>query len=89
MPIETILIQEMIELADLEVQQEKNNLTEQKRFLSLNDLYDVLPFGKTKILKLIAANELPVMKVGKDYITTYNILEKWVEEHIGDEIYFE
>lgn len=79
----------MIELADLEVQQEKNNLTEQKRFLSLNDLYDVLPFGKTKILKLIAANELPVMKVGKDYITTYNILEKWVEEHIGDEIYFE
>ncbi len=83
------MIQEMIELADLEVQQEKNNLTEQKRFLSLNDLYDVLPFGKTKILKLIAANELPVMKVGKDYITTYNILEKWVEEHIGDEIYFE
>ena len=79
----------MIGLADLEVQQEKNNLTEQKRFLSLNDLYDVLPFGKTKILKLIAANELPVMKVGKDYITTYNILEKWVEEHIGDEIYFE
>ena len=79
----------MIELADLEVQQEKNNLTEQKRFLNLNDLYDVLPFGKTKILKLIAANELPVMKVGKDYITTYNILEKWVEEHIGDEIYFE
>nr|WP_270249283.1 hypothetical protein [Coprococcus catus] len=76
-------------MADLEVQQEKNNLTEQKRFLSLNDLYDVLPFGKTKILKLIAANELPVMKVGKDYITTYNILEKWVEEHIGDEIYFE
>lgn len=87
--METILIQEMIELADLEVQQDKNNLTEQKRFLSLNDLYDVLPFGKTKILKLIAANELPVMKVGKDYITTYNILEKWVEEHIGDEIYFE
>nr|DAE28795.1 MAG TPA: excisionase [virus sp. ctmTa7]DAU18396.1 MAG TPA: excisionase [Bacteriophage sp.] len=79
----------MIELADLEVQQEKNNLIEQKKFLSLNDLYDVLPFGKTKILKLIAANELPVMKVGKDYITTYNILEKWVEEHIGDEIYFE
>lgn len=78
----------MIELADLEVRQEKNNLTEQKRFLSLNDLYDVLPFGKTKILKLIAANELPVMKVGKDYITTYNILEKWVEEHIGDEIYY-
>lgn len=78
----------MIELADLEVQQEKNNSIEQKRILSLNDLYDVLPFGKTKILKLIAANELPVMKVGKDYITTYNILEKWVEEHIGDEIYF-
>ena len=82
------MIQEMIELADLEVQQEKNNSIEQKRILSLNDLYDVLPFGKTKILKLIAANELPVMKVGKDYITTYNILEKWVEEHIGDEIYF-
>ena len=78
----------MIELADSEVQQKRANSIEQKRILSLNDLYEILPFGKTKILKLIAANELPVMKVGKDYITTYNILEKWIEEHIGEEIYF-
>ena len=24
----------------------------------------------------------------KDYITTYNILEDWIREHIGDEIYY-
>ena len=58
------------------------------KILSQKDLYDVLPFGKTKIQQLIASNQLPLLKIGTDYVTTYNILEDWIREHIGDEIYY-
>ena len=58
------------------------------KILSQKDLYDFLPFGKTKIQQLIASNQLPLLKIGKDYVTTYNILEDWIREHIGDEIYY-
>ena len=58
------------------------------KILSQKDLYDVLPFGKTKIKQLINSNQLPLLKIGKDYVTTYNILEDWIREHIGDEIYY-
>ena len=58
------------------------------KILSQKDLYDVLPFGKTKIQQMIASNQLPLLKIGKDYVTTYNILEDWIREHIGDEIYY-
>ena len=60
----------------------------QNKILSQKDLYEVLPFGKTKIQQLIASNQLPLLKIGKDYVTTYNILEDWIREHIGDEIYY-
>ena len=58
------------------------------KILSQKDLYKVLPFGKTKIQQLINSNQLPLLKIGKDYVTTYNILEDWIREHIGDEIYY-
>ena len=51
------------------------------KILSKKDLYDVLPFGKTKIKQLIASKQLPLFKIGKDYVTTYNILEDWIREH--------
>lgn len=62
--------------------------TTDKRILGQNDLYEILPFGKTKIMQLIKAGELPLVKVGKDYITTFNILEDWIKNHIGEEIYY-
>ena len=58
------------------------------KILSQKDLYNVLPFGKTKIKQLIASKQLPLLKIGKDYVTTYNILEDWIREHISDEIYY-
>ena len=58
------------------------------KILSQKDLYSVLPFGKTKIKQLIASKQLPLFKIGKDYVTTYNILEDWIREHIGEEIYY-
>ena len=58
------------------------------RILCQQDLPKVLPFGKTKIQKLINEGQLPLVKVGKDYITTFNILEDWIKEHLGSEIYY-
>lgn len=60
----------------------------ENKILSQQDLYDVLPFGKTKVLQLIKSGELPLVKVGKDYITTFNLLEEWIKNHIGQEIYY-
>lgn len=65
---------------DLEVQE--------GRILKQSDLYDILPFGRTKTQQLIKSGELPLVKVGKDYITTYNILEEWIKNHLGEEIYY-
>ena len=72
-------------IKDLEVQAQTDY---RNKILSQKELYDVLPFGKTKIQQLIASNQLPLLKIGKDYVTTYNILEDWIREHIGEEIYY-
>lgn len=70
----------------------KNSETEceylEQKVLSQTDLYDILPFGKTKVQQLIKSGQLPLMKIGKDYITTFNILENWISEHLGEEIYY-
>lgn len=58
------------------------------KVLKQSDLYDILPFQKTKIQKLIKSGQLPLVKVGKDYITTYKILEEWISNHIGEEIFY-
>ena len=67
-------------MVDLEAQESK--------ILKQTDLYDILPFGKTKINQLIKSGQLPLLKIGNDYITTFNLLEKWIENHIGEEIYY-
>lgn len=74
----------------MEIQKE-NQLKEKivsAKILSQSDLYEALPFGKTKINKLIKSGQLPVVKIGKDYITTYKILEDWILNNIGGEIYY-
>lgn len=69
------------------VVRERHKIMENK-VLSQKDLYDILPFGKTKIKQLIKSGELPLMKIGNDYITTFSILEEWIKEHINEEIYY-
>lgn len=58
------------------------------KILKQTDLYNVLPFGKTKINQLIKSGELPLVKIGNDYITTFNVLEEWIKKHSGEEIYY-
>ena len=61
---------------------------EKNKILKQSDLYNILPFQKTKIQQLLRSGELPVVKVGKDYITTYSLIEKWISDNIGNEIYY-
>ena len=68
---------------DLEAQ-----VSNKERILKQTDLYEIIPFGKTKINQLIKSGELPLVKIGNDYITTFNILEEWIRNHIGEEIYY-
>ena len=65
----------------------KKNLST-SMFITQADLYNILPFGKTKIKQIIKAGCLPVVKLEKDYLTTYTLLEKWIENNAGKEIYF-
>ncbi len=58
------------------------------RILKQTDLYELLPFKETKVKQLIKSGQLPLVKIGKDYITTFNILEDWIKSNIGEEIFF-
>lgn len=63
-------------------------MEETNKILSQSDLYTILPFGKTKVQQLIKSGELPLLKIGKDYITTFHILEDWIKDNAGTEIYY-
>lgn len=58
------------------------------KILKQTDLYNIFPFQKTKVQQLIKSGELPLVKVGKDYITTFKLIEEWIANHIGEEIFF-
>ena len=53
------------------------------RILSQKDLYEILPFGKTKIKQMMASGALPLTKVGNDYITTFDMFQQCIAEHLG------
>lgn len=68
---------------------EKNIEDYRGKILKQTDLFEILPFKRTKILQLLRSGELPVVKIGKDYVTTYKLMEEWIEKHVGDEIYYD
>lgn len=52
------------------------------------DLLEFFPFGKTKLNQLLKAKALPVVKVGRHYITNEKELNDWFHKHKGTEIRF-
>lgn len=58
------------------------------KIITEKELMAMLPFGKTKFNKLLQAGELPLVKIGRDYITTEDIVEEWIKKHIGQELYY-
>ena len=55
---------------------------------TLYSFSDIFPFGKTKLRQLLKAGVLPVIKIGRQYITSEEAIQQWVLEHIGKEILF-
>lgn len=53
-----------------------------------SDLLTIFPFGKTKLRQLLHAGALPVVKVGRQYITNDKAIERWILENSGKEIIF-
>lgn len=58
------------------------------KIITSHELRDILPFGKTKFNQLLKAGELPLMKIGNDYITTESAVEKWINDNIGQELFY-
>lgn len=55
---------------------------------TLEDLEQIFPFGKSKLLKLCKKGNFPVIKVGKDYISNPTLIKRWFIENEGKEIIF-
>lgn len=52
------------------------------------DLLTMLPFGKTKLNDLLQAGILPVVKIGRHYLTNESMINRWIEENVGKELYY-
>ena len=55
---------------------------------SFSDLLNIFPFGKTKLRQLLHAGVLPVVKVGRQYVTSDDAIQRWILENAGKEILF-
>lgn len=75
-------------LEEKEMESDGLNERRETKFLKQTEIYEMFPFGKTKMKRLLESGELPVMKIGKDYLTTEELLVDWVKQNIGKEIYF-
>lgn len=56
--------------------------------LTKEDLLKILPFGKTKLDQLLQAGILPVIKIGRDYITNHHELDEWFKANKGKELFY-
>lgn len=55
---------------------------------SKNDLLNIFPFKRTKLQQLLNAGVLPVVKVGRSYLSSDEMIQRWLMENIGREIYY-
>jgi len=53
---------------------------------NMKDLEVIFPFGKSKLLKLCKSGVLPVVKVGKEYISSPALIDRWFKDNEGKEI---
>lgn len=58
------------------------------RVYSKDDLLKIFPFRRTKLQQLLSAGVLPVVKVGKSYITSEAQIQRWLLENTGKEIFY-
>lgn len=56
--------------------------------LTKSDLCELFRFGKTKMDKMLNANVLPVVQIGKDYRVTRKQIDEWFKRNSGKHILF-
>ena len=64
----------------------KGNL--EYKVFSNRELQYIFPFGKTKLNQLLQAGVLPVIKIGRAYLTNRSLINNWFEENRGKELYY-
>lgn len=52
------------------------------------DLLRIFPFKRTKLQQLLNAGALPVVKVGRTYLSSNEMISRWLLENAGRTIYY-
>lgn len=63
-----------------------NKNIEYKVVYSYDDLKNIFPFGKTKLGELCRSGILPVVKVGRTYVSSPELIEEWLRENAGRDL---
>jgi len=58
------------------------------KIYAYDDLLKIFPFGKTKLRQLLKSGILPVVKIGRDYLTCEGMIEDWLTENAGKELFY-
>ena len=58
------------------------------RVYGKKELLEIFPFGKTKLQQLLNARALPVIKVGRAYLSSPEMIGRWLMENTGKEILY-
>lgn len=58
------------------------------KIYSKSDLLTIFPFKKTKLQQMLSAGILPVVKIGRSYLTSDKLIETWLEENVGRELFY-
>ena len=61
-------------------------MEEQTIVYDFNDLLKILPFGRTKLLRMCKNSTIPVSRSGRQYFIYKRVLEKWLEDSQGHTI---
>ena len=59
---------------------------EYQTIYSYEELKEIFPFGKTKLGELCRSGILPVVKIGRTYISSPELIEEWFKENAGREL---
>lgn len=60
----------------------------QLKVITQKELLEIFPFKKTKLQQLLNAGVLPVVKVGKTYLSSDTLILRWLDENIGKEVFY-
>ena len=66
----------------------KENEKENAVIYTIEDLMEIFPFKRSKLLMLCKKKLLPVVKVGKTYISSPELINRWMMENEGKEILY-